>query len=242
MTSSPLTFNLLRQDGSHEPPDSPLRRLLTHGAAPLSDAELVGLLLGSHDASQRAGRLLESFGTLEALLGEQPGVLEHHPAIGPRAAGKLLAAVELGRRMRRSREARPRLDSPEAIYRHLAPVLEGLRREVFHVLCFGPGNILLRNERVAEGSADQCQVDPREIFRVVFATRATAVVLAHTHPSGDPTPSTLDEALTAGLVQAASLLSVRILDHIIVGRGCYYSMRSAGRMPSCEHGVLPSAT
>lgn len=234
MTPTAPTVTLPRSDFPAARLDSPLRRLLQHGAAPLSDAELVGLLVGGGDASARAERLLESFGALETLLSEAPAVLEHHPDAGPQAAGALLAAAELGRRIRRSPAARPRLTNARDIYRHVAADLERLPREVFHVLCFDARSTLLRNERIAEGSVDQCTVDPREVFRVALATRATAIVLLHNHPTGNPTPSSLDHLLTQQLVEGSRFLSIRVLDHIIVGRDRFYSM--------CETGTLPSAT
>src|SRR5262249_14645730 len=102
--------------------------------------------------------------------------------------------------------------------------LLGLRREVFHVLCFNSRNVLLSDVRVAEGTLDHCLVDPREVFSAALWARATAIVLAHNHPSGDPEPSGLDLELTAQLVEGGRILGIKVLDHIVVGDSNYTSL------------------
>jgi DNA repair protein RadC len=99
---------------------------------------------------------------------------------------------------------------------------------VFHVLSFNMRNVLLADARVAVGTVDSCPVDPREVFRAALASRATCVVLAHNHPSGDPEPSSLDVKLTARLVSGAELMGIRVLDHLVVGDGSYVSFHERG--------------
>jgi DNA repair protein RadC len=97
-----------------------------------------------------------------------------------------------------------------------------------HVLCLNSRNVLLRQVRVAEGSVDQCHVDPREALAPAIACRATGIVLVHNHPSGDPEPSVNDVALTRQLREAGRLLCIRLLDHLVIGDRGYVSMLSRG--------------
>ncbi|MFP2933731.1 RadC family protein, partial [Pyxidicoccus sp. 3LG] len=136
--------------------------------------------------------------------------------------------LELGRRAQRSVERRPRLRTPKEIHAYLAPALGTLRREVFHVLCFNARNVLVHDARVAEGTMNACPVDPREVFAAALTARATAIVLAHNHPSGDPEPSVQDMGLTRHLISAAQLLNIKVLDHVVVGDGSYVSMVERG--------------
>jgi DNA repair protein RadC len=221
----------LRQVTGRASGDTPRRRLGDHGVKHLSDAELLAVLFDQRDADS-AQRLLTSFGSLRALLGAEPLVLQSKEGLGPKEATTLLAAVELCRRARAVRDPRPRFSSPADLYRYLAPHLEGLRREVFHVLCLDASKRLLLDHRVTEGSIDQCPVDPRDVFAVALASRASALILAHNHPSGDATPSALDRQLTARLVAGAALLQLHILDHIIVADGQYVSFLERGLLSS----------
>ncbi len=101
---------------------------------------------------------------------------------------------------------------------------------MFHVLCVNSANTLLRDVRVAEGSANMCPVDPRDIFAPALACRAVGIIVAHNHPSGDPTPSQQDIHLTRHLARGAELLGLRLLDHVVVGDG-YVSFLERGLLP-----------
>jgi DNA repair protein RadC len=199
-------------------------------AEALTDGALLGLITGNNEAA--AQQLLAAQGPLKALCREDFSVLLERRMLGPVGARRLLAAVELGRRLQRTGDPRPRLATPGDIFRHLAPLLCGLRREVFHVLCLNSRNVLLRDACVAEGTADACLVDPREVFSAALISRASAVVLAHNHPSGDATPSSADVALTRQLVQAGQVLGIKVLDHLILGDGTYSSFLETGLLSS----------
>ncbi|WP_223643873.1 DNA repair protein RadC [Corallococcus sp. EGB] len=206
-------------------------RLFRLGAESLTDLELLGLLWteGLGDAADGVAR-----DGLKALVQEDPRVLCARRGVGPSRTSRLLAALELGRRAQRSPEKRPRLRNPKEVHAYLAPTLGALRREVFHVLCFNPRNVLVRDARVAEGTLSACPVDPREVFAAVVASRATAIVLAHNHPSGDPEPSLQDVGLTEHLARAAGILGVKLLDHVVVGDGVFVSMLERGILPDSE--------
>lgn len=211
----------------------PLRaKLLRSGAGALTDSELMTLLLGSggrrQDSQAVARELVELGGGLRALLHEDPQALCARPGLGRAKAAQVLAALELGRRAQRTAEKRPRLRTPTEIDAYLRPQLALLRREVFHVLCFNSRNVLLRDARVAEGTMNLCPVDPREVFGAALAARATAIVIAHNHPSGDPQPSTQDVALTRQLAEGARILGLRLLDHVVVGETGFVSLLEQG--------------
>lgn len=207
-------------------------RLWRLGSDALSEAELLELLFGTRSTGGRGALNVGlSEGGLKALLEQDPHALAELPGMGPRRAGRILAAVELGRRSLRLTEQRPRLRTPAEIDAWLRPHLTSLRREVFHVLCFNARNVLLRDARVAEGSTSSCPVDPAEVFRAALAVRASAVVLAHNHPSGDPEPSALDLSLTRQLVDGGRLLNVQVMDHLIIGERTYVSLLERGLMP-----------
>ena len=208
--------------------DSPVRRLFRLGAAALSDVELLDVLLGGRGLRTEAEEILSDAGTLAALGTEDPSVLAAKSGVGRHRAAVLLAAVELGRRVREDPDNRLKLTTAESAFRFLAPRLQGLRREEFHVLCLNARNTLLRAAKVAEGSAVSCPVDPREIFSVALSSRAAALIVAHNHPSGDPEPSAEDISLTHQLVEAGRMLCVPILDHVVLGTPGYVSFMERG--------------
>ncbi len=204
-------------------------RLFKLGSPALPDLERLSVLLGAGPrVSGLAEELLSHSGGLKALLLKDPLELCAQPRLGPARAAQVLAALELGRRAQRAAERRPRLRTPREIYGYLVPNLSALRREVFHVLCFNPRNVLLADVRVAEGTMNTCPVDPREVYAAALTTRATAIALAHNHPSGDPEPSAQDVALTMQLMEAGNLLGIKVLDHLVVGDGTYVSLMERG--------------
>jgi len=200
-------------------------RVLRLGAAALTDAELVALVAGVHDDGT-AQDLVS--GGLKALVMEAPENLADDPRLGVAPAARLLAAAELARRLSLREDARPRLGTPQAIYEYVKHHFLGLRREELHVLCFNSRNVLLRHRRVAQGSVDQCHVDPREALGPAIACRATAIVLVHGHPSGDPEPSVTDVMLTRQLRDGARLFCVKVLDHLVLGDQGFVSMLQRG--------------
>jgi DNA repair protein RadC len=204
-------------------------RLFKLGASALTDPELLSMLLGmGARAHELAEGILSRSGGLKPLLLMDPLELSAQPGLGPVRTAQVLAALELGRRAQRTTERRPKLRTPKEIHGYLFPILSALRREVFHVLCFNPRNVLLADVRVAEGTMNTCPVDPREVYAAALTTRASAIVLAHNHPSGDPEPSVQDLSLTVQLADAGRLLGIKVLDHLIVGDGAYVSLMERG--------------
>jgi DNA repair protein RadC len=120
--------------------------------------------------------------------------------------------------------------SPRQIFEHYHALLRDLKREVFAVVLLDARHRVMCHEVVSEGSLTQSIVHPREVFLPAVRESAGAVVLVHNHPSGDPSPSDEDVAVTRRLVHASELLGIRVLDHVIVGDGCYASFQEAGLM------------
>lgn len=212
------------------------QRALRLGAAMLSDAELVSLVSGVSDVESVEALVQHG---LKVLAQEPADALLERYAVGPRAVSRLLAATEFARRLALTPDdRRPRLSTPQAIWDWARPRLVGARREEFHVLCLNPRNVLLRHVRVAEGSIDQCHVDPREALGPAVACRATALVLLHNHPSGDPEPSVHDVALTRQLRDGAKLLCMRLVDHLVLAEHGYVSMLARGLIGD-DRALLP---
>lgn len=215
--------------------DRPREKLLHAGPACLGDTELLALILRTGLSSPRtsaldlARQLLSRFGSLRALTVATVAELCAIPGIGPAKAADLLAVGELARRLA-STPLRPgeRFTTSGEVFAHFHERLRDQRKEVFLTLLLDSKNRLLREIRVSEGSLNASIVHPREVFAPVVRESAAAVLLVHNHPSGDPTPSREDLELTGRLRDAGELMGIRVLDHIIIGRGCYVSLADRG--------------
>lgn len=215
----------------------PRERLAARGAASLSDAELVALLLGTgrvgEDVTLAAARILQESGGLWALRRLGVAELTRMPGIGAAKAARLAAAFEAGLRALTfpDDDAEPLRSSEAVFFRHGRKLMPS-RVERFVVLALDAKNRPIAEREVARGGRTSCQVDPAEVFRVLISESASGAIFLHNHPSGDPQPSAQDLALTERLVAAGSLLDIRILDHIVVGSGRYISLRDAGLWPT----------
>ena len=220
------------------PGDRPREKLAAHGASCLTDAELLAIFLRTgvkgKSAITLASELLRKKGSLRALSRSSAGELaKAAPGIGPAKAAELAAAFELGKRLARGEAERPVLDSAAVIYETFGAELQARDREVLRVLLLDTKLRLVAAEDVALGSLNECIAHPREIFRPAIMHSAYAAILVHNHPSGDPAPSQADNRLTRQLGDAAKLLQINFLDHIIIGlpdggRVPYFSFREAG--------------
>jgi len=218
--------------------ERPREKLAAHGAGALSDAELLAIFLRtgtpSRSAIAVARDLIASKGSLRALARCDAHELSQLTSgVGPAKAAELVAAVELGKRLARGDSDRPVLDSADAVYEVLAPVLEAANQEVIHVVLLDTKLRLIVDQQVALGSLNECIAHPREIFRPAVVHRAHAIIVIHNHPSGDPTPSRADHTITRRLQEAAEFLQIELLDHIIFGtpdggRHPFFSFRDAG--------------
>ncbi len=211
---------------------------MARGPASLSDAELIAIFLRTgipgKSAITVARELIQSKGSLTGLSRcSAADIVKTTKGIGMAKAAQVVAACELGRRLARGAEERPVLDSAEAIYTTFSPEFHAMNREVIKVALLDTKLRLLRYEQVAQGSLNECVAHPREIFSQAIVHSAYAVILIHNHPSGDPAPSQADHRLTRQLREAAGLLQIQLLDHVIIGspdggRIPYFSFREAG--------------
>ncbi len=214
--------------------DRPRERFRALGAAALTTAELLALLLGpstaGHSSVEVAQRLLTRAGGSLRRLGQLPvATLRDVPGLGEAKALAVQAALEVGRRLAAEGVdmAEP-MRGPRDVWRWYAPRMEGLTVEEFRVAVLDSQHVLARDILVSRGILNSSLVHPREVFREAIAERAASIVLVHNHPSGDPTPSVDDRAITSQLVAAGRLLDIPIQDHVVIGQGRFVSFAEEG--------------
>jgi len=216
--------------------ERPRERFREHGARSLSITELLALVIGSGSARRSSlivahDLLASADGSLRRLASHSQGTLTRIDGLGSVRALAIHAALELGRRMSaESCEDGMPLRSPRDVWRAYAPRLEDLPVEEFHVAVLDAQHRLDRDVLITRGILNSSLVHAREVFREAIAERAAAIVLVHNHPSGDPTPSPDDRAITTQLVAAGKLLDIPVADHVIIGRGRYLSFSEAGML------------
>jgi DNA repair protein RadC len=232
-----MTENLRIKDMAAS--ERPRERLMTLGADALKSAELIAILLqtGTQGASavQMAEQMMHRFESLEGLARASLDELGQIKGIGRAKAITLKSAFTLARRMAQEMRAeQPTLDNPERIADLLREENRFYEVENFQVLFLNTRRKLIRMERVSQGTLDTLLVHPREVFKGAIAANASAIVLAHNHPSGDPTPSEADIKVTRDLIRAGQLLKIEVLDHVILGQRTperardYVSLRELG--------------
>jgi DNA repair protein RadC len=199
----------------------------------LSDGELLAVLLGSgargSSAVEVARGLIQDFGSLRQVLSGDASRCLRQRGIGPARYSRLQAAVELARRhFRETLRTGPALAAPDALRAFVIAQLRDRPYEVFCCLYLDQHERLIAFAEVFRGTIDSATVHTREVVRESLLRNASAVVLAHNHPSGLPEPSRADEIVTARLKDALALLDVRVRDHLIVGDGRCYSFSEHG--------------
>ncbi len=213
--------------------ERPRERLASLGPQALSSAELLAILLRvgvrGENAVQVGQRLLQAFGGLGGLHRAPFEDLVRQRGMGEAKAAQLKAAIELGRRlMVESPEERPTISSPADAAALVQYEMAALEQEHLRVLLLDTRNHVLDISEVYRGSVNSSQVRVGEVFKAAVRRGAPAILVVHNHPSGDPTPSPDDAAVTRALVQAGKLLDVEVLDHLVIGRGRYVSMKERG--------------
>ncbi len=213
--------------------ERPREKLLSQGPGACSTAELLAILLRTgtrqHSVLELAQSWLREVGGLAGLARLPAAEILGKKGVGKAKAATLLAALELSRRLaREAGRAEPVLDSPEVVYQLLAPACLSARTELFGILTLDARHRLLKEHVLHRGVRDGAQVEPAEVFYRAIADNAHAIILWHSHPSGDPTPSQDDLALTRTLVEAGKILRIAVLDHVIVAAGGFVSLRRQG--------------
>ena len=217
------------------PHDRPREKLARCGVGNLGDNELLALVLGSGsrdaDALNLANRVLERAGGVQGLTRSGVGDLQQVPGVGAVRAAQMLAAVELGRRtLVRAGIRRARMHTPGEIAAHLLPLYGAAPVEQFGVALLDSRHRLMHIRVVSTGSLDSTVVHPREVFKEATSASAAHIVLFHNHPSGDPSPSQDDIALTRRMLQAGDIMGIEVLDHVILADERYYSFWEAGHV------------
>ncbi len=221
--------------------ERPREKLLQKGRAALSDEELIALFLRTGikgcNVLELASRLKKAAGSLTALGRMEAGEITRCcKGIGSAKAATLAAVFELGHRAVKEQLTKADMSTPNAVYQYLAGDLRYEKQENFVVLLLDTRRHLIRRITISKGTLNRTMVHPRDVFRDAIIGNASSIILAHNHPSGDPTPSKPDRELTRELLQAGSALHIPILDHIIIGtetstNTCpYFSFR--------EHGLI----
>lgn len=216
--------------------DRPREKMMLHGAGALSNAELLAILIGSGSTDESAVELmrkvLADYRNSLSELGKS-GVEElcRYKGIGPAKAITLLAASELGRRRKEEGTLeRLQVRSSEDIYRLFYPLMCDLPVEECWILLLNQAGKVIDRIRISQGGLASTAVDIRCVLREALIRRAVSMVLCHNHPSGNLRPSREDDRLTESLRQAAVTVNLRLLDHVIVTDGKYYSYADEGRI------------
>jgi|SRR5450830_447982 DNA repair protein RadC len=215
------------------PHDRPREKLERVGPGGLGDNELLAIVLGHGapraSALELANAVLTAVGGLHGLARATPDDLRRVPNIGQARASQLVAAIEAGRRtLVRVRRDRLQIVTPRDVAELLVPQYGTRPVEQFGVVLLDTKHRVLRTTLLSVGTLDASIVHPREVFRAAASAGAAALMLFHNHPSGDPTPSDDDIALTKRLVRAGELMGITVLDHVIIAESRFYSLRERG--------------
>jgi DNA repair protein RadC len=211
-------------------------RFLAGGPGALTTAELLGIILRTgtpeESAVQTAARLLSEMGSLRDLAQADVETLSGIPGIGTIKAIEIRAALELGKRLVALGDGgvRPTVRTPADAVNFLMPELRHQSQEHFKVVLLDSKNQIIRAPTITVGTVNASLIHPREVFRPALAQPCVSVILAHNHPSGDPTPSREDLEVTQQLVSAGRVLGIDVLDHVILGDGRFVSLKERDMM------------
>src|SRR5919201_351340 len=228
--------------------ERPREKLAAHGSAVLTDPELIAILLrtgvSGANAIDVARELLAKYGSLTGLSRCSVDELSKIKGVKFAKAVQLVAAFGLGQRLARETLSKQKIDSPELVNELVGLEMRRLRKESLRVILLDTRYHLIRAEEISLGSVNESIAHPRDVFRPAVVASAYAVIVVHNHPSGDASPSQTDHSLTRRLAEAAELLQIKLLDHIIIGAPSegnpgYFSFKEAGgenRLSLCRRG------
>ena len=228
-TSSPPAYRI----ADLQKADRPRERLASLGPQALSNAELIAILLRvgvqGENAVQVGQRLLQKFGGISGLHRAPFTELCRQHGIAEAKAAQIKAAIELGRRLTlEAPDERPCINSPADAAALVQYEMSALEQEHLRVLLLDRRNRVLEVAEIYRGSVNSSQVRVGEVFKEAVRKNASGIIVVHNHPSGDPTPSPDDVAVTRAIVQAGKLLDVDVLDHLVIGQGRWVSLKERG--------------
>lgn len=211
--------------------ERPRERMVRYGSDGLSAVELIAILLGhgtqSRSVLELAADLLVQFRTLQALAEASLQELQEIKGIGQAKAIQLKAAFALWGRLE-GKERAPCLNTPESVYELVRSDLASQKIEMLMVILRDVRRRCIHREIIAKGTLTELLMHPREIFHTAIRHRAHSLIIAHNHPSGDPTPSKKDLEMTQILTTAATIVGIEIADHLVIGNGGYFSFAAKG--------------
>lgn len=213
--------------------ERPRERLIKYGVGYLSDAQLLAIILRTGSSEKGvldlALELLDKFRSLRGLDAASAAELASIPGLGTAKVAQVKAAFELGKRlMAESSDSKPVFSSSHAIHAYFYPRFKNLKKEQFVAVLLDVKNRLLREHNISEGTLTGSLIHPREAFKEAIRESAASVIFVHNHPSGDPSPSREDIAVTGRLKSAGEIIGIQVIDHIIIGDGRYVSLREQG--------------
>jgi DNA repair protein RadC len=214
--------------------DRPRERLVKKGPASLSDSELLAIILRTGSKKENvlnlSHRILNQYNLKQLSRINLTQLMKVH-GIKEGKAAQISACFEIARRLEScTEEIKPKINSPEDVYRLIYPRLREQKKEMFIELCLDTKNQVIKEETISIGSLNANVVHPREVFKMALAESAAHIIVAHNHPSGDPTPSREDIEITKKLVETGSIMGITVLDHVIIGDGRHFSMKEAGHI------------
>ena len=213
--------------------ERPREKLMKHGPALLTDAELVALLIGSGSggvtAVDVAKRLILDYYSLAELAECNLAELCRMKGIGFARGARLMAAFEIGRRIECCQSGHEmKINTPKDVAGFYQPALRTIKQEIFKVILLDSGNRIIRDIDITKGTLNASLVHPREVFKAAVDHLAAGVILLHNHPSGEAYPSSQDKAMTEQLVQAGRVLGIPVMDHLIIAKTNFFSFANEG--------------
>ncbi|MCZ7355544.1 MAG: DNA repair protein RadC [Candidatus Methanoperedens sp.] len=214
--------------------ERPRERLLKSGPSVLSDSELLAIILRTGSQNENvinlSQRILSQYSLKQLSQTNHSQLMDIH-GIKESKAAQIAACFEIARRLESfSEDAKPKINSPEDVYRRIYPKMREQKKESFIELCLDTKNQIIKEETISIGSLNANIVHPREVFKTALAESAAHIIVAHNHPSGDPTPSREDIEITKKLVETGKIIGIDVLDHVIIGDGRHFSMKEAGHI------------
>jgi DNA repair protein RadC len=212
--------------------ERPRERLLKNGASALSDSELLAIILRTGSKKENvinlSQRILGEYNIKQLSQINITQLMKVH-GIKESKAAQISACFEIARRLESfNGDEKPKISSPEDVYRRLFPRMR--EKELFIELCLDTKNQILKEEVISMGSLNANVVHPREVFKLALTESAAHIIVAHNHPSGDPTPSREDIEITKKLVETGNIMGITVLDHVIIGDGRHFSLKEAGHI------------
>ena len=214
--------------------ERPRERLIKNGASALSDSELLAIILRTGSRQENiitlCQRLLKEYNLKQLSQINLNQLMKIH-GIKESKASQIAACFEIARRLESFNEGeKPKINSPEDVYRRIYPMMREQKKEMFIELCLDTKNQVIKEGTISIGSLNANIVHPREVFKMALAESAAHIIVAHNHPSGDPTPSKEDIEITKKLVETGNIMGITVLDHVIIGDGRHFSMKEAGHI------------